>query len=217
MPTSPKNLIRDPLIGGDGTTSYGQFRAFLVGGPDLPLRRTFRSVSPVGGAASIEELRGLPADAGTSTSLRVMSSFHGGSGAFDAAIWLSPGDLAGAPVSFASVASSITVTLLGSDGVSKATLVAGPPQQFGGRAWVQFTTASPGAFPTGGWLTVTLTNFKLTLQLAAPEVTTSSLGPKAHRPSPVISDEDDRRALRQAAEIDARSPDGPPYREADDR
>src|SRR5258708_7633766 len=89
MPTSPQNLLRDPLIGGEGTTSYGQVRAFFVGGASIPLRRTFQSVSPVGGAVSIEELRDIPRDAGAATTARVMSSFLGGSGDFNASIWVS--------------------------------------------------------------------------------------------------------------------------------
>jgi hypothetical protein len=220
MPTSPKNLLRDPLIGGDGTTSYGQFRAFFVAGAFLPLKRTFQSVSPVGGAVSIEELRDLPADAGTATSARVMSSFLGGSGDFQASIWLSGGDANAAPLPYASVSSSLQVSILDNDGVAKVMLApSSAPKKFGAREWVQFSTPGPAALPRGGWLTVSLRDFKVTLQLAAPEVTSSSLRTKSIRGEEghALQTDDDRRALLQARSLDEKPPDVPRIERREDR
>ena len=208
MPTSALNLLRDPLVGGDGASSYGQFRALFVGGPTLPLKRTFQSVSPVGGAVSIEELRNLPTDAGTSTSLRVLSSFLGGAGNYQASIWLSAGDVNAAPVPFAQASPSLVVTLIDNEAVTQTTLVAGQPQHFGAREWVQLTTPAPLPMPHGGWLMVTLSDFSLTLQLAAPEVTASS-EPVPHLSCRRPVSDDDRAALRQARQLDAPPGDHP--------
>ncbi len=215
MPTSPANLLRDPFVGGDAV-SYGKFRAFFVGGPLLPLTRTFRSVSPVGGAVSIAEFRDLPPDAGGALSARVMSSFHGGDGDFSASIWLSAGDRTGAPVPFASKANAVQVSLLASDGSAKVDLVAGAPATFGDRQWVKFVTAGPVKLPAGGWLSVTLTDFSLSLQLAAPEVTSSAVALRELR-ALEPADDDDRLALRQAYAIDQNPPDRPQHAPADDR
>ncbi len=176
MPTSPLNLLRDPLVGGDGT-NYGEFRAYFVEtGTNIPLTRTFQSVSPVGGAVSVKELRDLPDPAGAKT-VRTTASFLGGAGSFHATIWLSAGDVSTMPVPFASAAPSVTVTLLGSDGSVQSTLTAAAPVSFGNREWVQFETAADTTFPTGGWLSVVLSDLTVTLQLAAPEVTSSAIAP----------------------------------------
>jgi hypothetical protein len=150
-----------------------------------------------------------------------MSSFHGGTGDFQASIWLSAGDVNAAPVSFASVSSSIQVSILASDGVSKVVLVpsSDSPKQFGTRQWVHFTTPGATAFPRGGWLTVAVTDFKLTLQVAAPEVTSSILGAKSRRPvaGRTLQSDDDRRALTQARLVDQSPPDLPGADPLDDR
>jgi hypothetical protein len=202
MPTSPLNLLRDPFVGAYGGTSYGQFRAYFGGGASLPLTRTYQSVSPVGGAASIAELRALPADAGTATSVRVTSSFLGGLGNYQGSIWVSAGDINAAPVPWSQTGTAITVKLLDNEGMTQATLVAGTPKQFGAREWVQFTTPNPLPMPHGGWLMLSMTDFTLTLQLAAPEVTSSAV-PEPHvfmRGQPVS--EEDRQALIQARSLD---------------
>ena len=80
-----------------------------------------------------------------------------------------------APVTFSSVASSVKVTLLDNTGKIITTLTAGAPQKFGAREWVPFQSSGALAFPSGGWLSVELTDFAVTLQLAAPEVTTDAL------------------------------------------
>ncbi len=212
MPTSPKNLLRDPFIGGDGDTSYGQFRGFFDNATsDLALSRTFQSISPIGGADSIEELRNLPPDAGALGDVRVMSSFHGGAGDFSASIWLSAGDATTAPVAFATASSKIFVTLIDNSGTQKIVLQAGTPQTFGTREWVQFTTQGTTLLPAGGWLMVTLTDAHFTLQLAAPEVTTTSLAGQAHskRAVKVPMEADENQAREHAMQIDRRVPEHP--------
>jgi hypothetical protein len=202
MPTSPLNLLRDPFVGDQGSTGYGQFRAFFVNGSSLPLTRTFRSVSPVGGAVAVEELRALPPDAGTSTTIRVMSSFLGGLGNYQGSIWVSAGDVTAAPVPFAQTGAAIAVKLIDNDGTTQSTLTAGAPRQFGTREWVQFTSPNPIPMPHGGWLMLTLTDFSLTLQLAAPEVTSSAVA----QPHLVMAGQpttgEDRAAVLQARSLD---------------
>jgi hypothetical protein len=212
MPTSPKNLLRDPFIGGDGDTSYGQFRAFFDNAADdFPLSRTFQSVSPIGGADSIEELRNLPPDAGALGDMRVMSSFHGGAGDFSASLWLSAGDATAAPVPFATASSKISATLIDNSGTQKIVLQAGTPQTFGAREWVQLTTHGTALLPAGGWLMVTLTDAHFTLQLAAPEVTTTGLAGQAHarRAVKVPMSADEIQAREHAMQIDRRVPEHP--------
>ena len=221
MPTSPNNLLRDPLIGGEGNSSYGQYRAFFLNGATIPLVRTFQSVSPVGGAVSIEEFRDLPSDAGTSTSARVMASFHGGPGEFEASIWLSAGDVNAAPVPLNSALAAIDVVILGNDQATKVVLEpsSASPTKFGAREWMQFTTQGTTPIPSGGWLLVTVKDFKFTLQLAAPEVTSSALTGKSHRPPArrIPMTETDRRVLAQARLLDQNPADRPPVPERDDR
>jgi hypothetical protein len=200
MPTSPQNLLRDPLIGGE-QRQFGQFRAFFLGGSSLPLTRTFRSVSPVGGAASIEELRDLPTHGGNSKSIRVTSIFAGGAGNCEGKIWLSAGDAGGTPVPFSRASPNLIVVLIDHDGTTQSMLVAGAPQQFGDREWVLYQTQGAVPMPRGGSLMLTLTDFALTLQLAAPEVTSSSK-PMLHAMHLRPSSDEDRRALLQAHTLD---------------
>jgi hypothetical protein len=205
MPTSANNLLRDPLIGGDGSPSWGQFRAFYEDGDDVAITRTFVSTSPVAGAVSIEELRDYP-PAGTATTIAFMGSFLGTTGTVDASIWLSAGDSNADPVAFATASSAITVSLLANDGSTVSTLVASPVQAYGSRQWVRYTTAGDLVEPAGGWLMVELSDLSYSLQLAAPEVLTTELGASPiNRTAPVLAvGVRQRAALAQARRIDER-------------
>jgi hypothetical protein len=174
LPTSPNNLLRDPFTDGNATPSFGQFNAYYVNGSSITLHRSFHSDSPVGGAASIGELRDLP-DAGTSTVVRVRAPFAGGPGQFNTSVWISAGDATGAPVAFANVASSIDVRLDDPTGALLTKLTpAAMPQAFGEREWMQFSSSGI-ACPAGGWMYIELTDITRTLQMAAPEVTSSAI------------------------------------------
>ncbi len=215
MPTSPQNLLRDPFIGGDGDQSYGKFLSFYDNGNGIPLHRTFQSVSPIGGAVSISELRNLPLPLGASEA-RIIAAFPGGSGSFHASLWLSAGDGNANPIPFAS-ASGIEVALLDGAGTSKVVLSAQPVVVYGARQWVQFVSTSDSAFPAGGWFSITVTNFSLTWQFAAPEVTTSTLtaqAPSSNSTAPVTMSNADRTAILQVGSF---ASDTPPAREVDDR
>jgi hypothetical protein len=206
MPTSANNLLRDPLIGGDGSPTWGQFRAFFEGGVDIPITRTFVSVSPVGGAASIEEVRDLP-PAGSATTIAFLGSFLGTSGMVDASIWLSAGDSNANPVAFATASSAIVVSLLANDGSTTSMLIPGQVQTYGSREWTRYAIAGDVAESAGGWLLVELSDISYTLQLAAPDVTTTELGASAiGRAAPITPATDrDRATLAQARAIDKRS------------
>ena len=178
MPTSPNNLLRDPFIDGDAAPAYGQFSASYLGGGAVPIARTFRSASPVGGAASIAELRDLP-DAGAATIVRVAAPFLGGPGQFSGSLWISAGDASATPVPFATAAAAVTVTLTAADRTPLVTLApsAAGAVSLGGREWVQLVTPASVACPAGGWLVLELADLAYTLQLAAPEVVSSALTP----------------------------------------
>ena len=174
MPTSPNNLINDPLIAGDETTvhEYGQFTAYFINGSNIPLARTFQSRSPMGGAVSLEEVRDFP-DGGTATAVRLRNQFRGGSGMVGASIWISAGDKSASPTPFAGAASSVKVALYDNAEHEKTVLQTSDdsPMSFGDREWVHFVTSANLSFPAGGWLVIDLTDLTRTLQLAAPEVT----------------------------------------------
>jgi hypothetical protein len=175
FPTSPNNLLRDPFTDGDAAPAFGQFSAFYVNGSSITLHRTFHSDSPVGGAASIGELRDLP-DAGAATTARVRAPFAGGPGMVSASVWISAGDAANTPVPFAGAASAITVRLVDRAGATLSSLDPGAmPQTFGAREWMQFSTAAPIASATGGWLYIELSDLTRTLEIAAPEVLSSAI------------------------------------------
>jgi hypothetical protein len=115
------------------------------------------------------------------------------------------------------------VALLGNDGKTKAQLAPpGMPVAIGGREWVRLETSGDVALPQGGWLSVELTNLGLSLELAAPEVTSTALGSPAPSPAPPGAhrarfSERDRRALAQAHRAERVEQPRPRPRETDDR
>jgi hypothetical protein len=178
QPTSPQNLLLNPLSGGDGSPLSGEFAAVYDDEGLENLTRTFQSVSPVGGSASVEELRGLHPTSSESA-IYVLDDFLGGAGKFTAKIWLSLGDAKAQPIPFAQGASSVSVVLVDDDRMSQAVTLAPAttgPVKYGAREWMLFTSTGSVPIPKGGWLEVELTNLELTMQLAAPEVTSTALG-----------------------------------------
>jgi hypothetical protein len=123
----------------------------------------------------------------------------GGSGAYHASIWISAGDAQGNPVPFASAASAIQVTLDTPNGAASFTLTASANgvKTYGNREWMQFLLTDDAAMPIGGYFTLALTDLTKTLQLAAPEVTSSQLGARVLGKSAMMvpMSADKRRAI----------------------
>jgi hypothetical protein len=199
MATSPQNLLRDPALGGNsGFLDTGTFLAVpaLPGAANAaffatnlqPLTHTFRSASPVGGTAAITELRS-PQASDSLTGATIVCSFMGGPGNIHASIWLSAGDADANPVAFAAAERAFSVWLLAGDGTRKVQLQpAASTVTYRGREWIQYSTAGDSQFPFYGWLAIELTDLRLSLQLALPEVTSSALGgPSAGRAAPLVA------------------------------
>src|SRR5205085_1201212 len=134
----------------------------------------------------------------------------GGPGAFHASIWVSAGDKSGQPVPFSTASPAVEVALFGTEGTKVVLAPAKGPLAFGEREWVLFATEGDVALPAGGTFSVELADLALTLQLAAPEVTSSALGgPSTGAQARRLPINDrDRRVLAEAR----RELDGPPRR-----
>src|SRR6185312_3533481 len=176
--TSPRNLLLDPFVTGDG--SWGHFVGvhLPIGAPPravTPLR-SFVSRSPAGVAVPVAALAAAGAGVHGSTSIQLVAPFPGGSDPFDADVWVSAGDAAGDPVAFDGVAKAVHVALLPNDAPATAfSLVAtGTRLLLDGREWVSLALSSPAPLPEGGWFSIAVTDPKVSLQVQAPEVTPTS-------------------------------------------
>lgn len=182
--TSSVNLLVDPnfTIGSDGFTA-GTFVAYEeLTGAKLALTTSTESRSPAGAGGSVAKIMATNVTDKSSRSALVLSSFLGGSGPFDAKIWVSKSTIDGLPTDVAFGAKGITAMV--ADGTPNGdsfdmTADDASRRVVGGRTWVLLRTTIPRALPYGGYFIVRAGTGGGYFSLASPEIVAQPLATTA--------------------------------------
>jgi hypothetical protein len=208
--TSTRNLLLDPFVTPD--LSWGHFVGLLVPGmgthPDVVTpKRAYVSQAPAGVAAPIASIAAIQAIDPASTGVELLAPIPGGACSFDASIWVSAADSAGAPVDDALATKAIGASLLPNDEAEHAYPLAKEKELvLGGRRWERLALPHAVPLPRGGWFVVAITSRSIAVELQAPEVVPAP-PPQPSLPAiTALRTADDVAALRAYVEATRRAP-----------
>jgi hypothetical protein len=208
LPTAVNNLLLDPFVTGD--EALGHFLgAFVLGstsGKAFPLERVVLSRSPIGVTAPIVRTGALSKVGGGAASFVIIAPFPGGSTPFSARIWVSAGDVNGAPVAFDKGSSGLVVALQPNDKPNQHYVLERdektPAQVLDQWEWVRLELKSGVDVPEGGWFTILVNDENATFRFAAPEVTPNA--PSHGKARSAARGEAERAAIAIYSELHSR-------------
>jgi hypothetical protein len=208
--TSTRNLLLDPFVTPD--LSWGHFVGLLVPGmgthPDVVTpKRAYVSQSPEGVAAPVASIGAIQAIDPGSTGVELLAPIPGGACSFDASVWVSAADPAGAPIDDASVTKAIGASLLPNDEPEHAYPLAKDKELvFGGRRWARLTLPNAVRMPRGGWFVIAITSRSISVELQAPEVVPAPPPEPSFAAIMALRTADDIAALRAYVDATRRAP-----------
>jgi hypothetical protein len=181
LPTTPVNLLADPgfsLVGRE--QGYGSFLAFYENSrEELELGVTLDSRSPAGFGGAVALVRPKSATDTRSRSAVLLTTFLGGTGPFQAKLWVSKSNVAGEPVELPTDGSAVRASVMNgtpdSDDAFDLTVEPDTTRTIGGRTWVLLSAAIAGPLGSGGFLVIRTGTKGGHIHLAAPEITSDEL------------------------------------------
>ncbi len=173
--TRAQNLLLDPgfSLTAQGETGAGTFIAFYESGSgeyQVPIR--VDSASPAGFAGGVATLKEPRATDARSRSLQLIASFTGGKGPFEARVWVSSIDAAGAPRPFPEDEGGFKASLVDAAQENAADLRLDPEKKLvvGNRTWVLYTGQLKKDLVGGGLMAITTGTSGGGFEAAAPEI-----------------------------------------------
>jgi hypothetical protein len=174
-PTRAQNLLLDPgfWLTEQGQQGQGTFLAFYASSSsrlDIAVRTL--SDSPAGFGGGVALLKDPKATDDKSRSIQLIANFTGGKGPFEASVWISSVDAAGAPRPFPEDGGGFEATILDARQSSSAVLKLDPEKTMvvGKRTWVQFRGTLKKDLVGGGLIAVETGAKGGGFEAAAPEI-----------------------------------------------